>query len=66
MRYIEQIHQEDKHPPMWNYVGMTGTFAPMIDLGEGSRHLDSPEAMAARGIGTPATNPNYFKDLMGE
>ena len=40
--------------------------APMIDLGEGSRHLDSPEAMKARDIGTPATNPNYFKDLRVE
>lgn len=34
MRYIEQIQQEDVRPPMWHYIGMTGTFAWFSDAHE--------------------------------
>ncbi len=34
MRYIEQIQREDKQPPVWNYVGLTGIFAWFSDAHE--------------------------------
>lgn len=53
------LNQIERQSKSWQQIQAE----PIIDKGEGARYLDSPEALKAREIGTPESNPNYFQEL---